>query len=156
AATFQSLSLVAIASYLGLMVTLAGALRHTQWNWGSAGTALLLVLLTAAAAILSVSEWARGWVKVKLAKHLFEHRYDYRTEWLRFTDTLGRSGGDAAPLGDRIVKACADIVEAPGGLLLVAEAGGSIATAASWNWPQPTPIQGEIDEDASFWTEVER
>ena len=28
----------------------------------------------------------------KLAKHLFEHRYDYRTEWLRFTETLGRAG----------------------------------------------------------------
>ena len=30
-----------------------------------------------------------------LAKHLFEHRYDYRKEWLRFTDTLGRAGPDA-------------------------------------------------------------
>ena len=42
--------------------------------------------------VLLPSARARGWVKVKLAKHLFEHRYDYRTEWLRFTDTLGRAG----------------------------------------------------------------
>jgi hypothetical protein len=154
AATFQSLSLVAIASYLGLMVTLAGALRHTQWNWGSAGTALLLVLLTAAAGILSVSEWARGWVKVKLAKHLFEHRYDYRAEWLRFTDTLGRSGADAPPLGDRIVKAFADIVEAPGGQLLVADTGGAMSAAAAWNWPVSLPA-GETEQDRAFWAEVE-
>ena len=68
--------------------------------------------------VLLPSARARGWVKVKLAKHLFEHRYDYRTEWLRFTETLGRAGPDAPPLSERIVKAFADIVDAPGGLLL--------------------------------------
>ena len=82
-----------------------------------------------------MSQRARGWLKVKLAKHLFEHRYDYRTEWLRFTETLGRVGPDAPPLGERIVKAFADIVDAPGGLLLVSDAAGAIATAAAWNWP---------------------
>ena len=71
--------------------------------------------------VLLPSARARSWVKVKLAKHLFEHRYDYRTEWLRFTDTLGRTGADAPPLGERIVKAFADIVDAPGGLLLVTD-----------------------------------
>ena len=29
-------------------------------------------------------------------KHLFQHRYDYRAEWLRFTDTLGGRGDAAA------------------------------------------------------------
>jgi putative PEP-CTERM system histidine kinase len=102
-----------------------------------------------------MSQGARGWVKVKLAKHLFEHRYDYRTEWLRFTDTLGRSGADAAPLGDRIIKAFAHIVDSPGGLLLVSDAGGAIAAAASCNWPGENPPAGELARDASFWREVE-
>ena len=79
----------------------------------------LLAVMTVGAMVLLPSARARGWLKVKLAKHLFEHRYDYRTEWLRFTDTLGRAGADAPPLGERIVKAFADIVDAPGGLLLV-------------------------------------
>ena len=73
--------------------------------------------------VLLPSASARSWAKVKLAKHLFEHRYDYRTEWLRFTDTLGRSGTDAPPLGERVIKAFADIVDAPGGLLLVERCG---------------------------------
>ena len=71
--------------------------------------------MTVGAMVLLPSARARGWVKVKLAKHLFEHRYDYRTEWLRFTETLGRDGPDA-PRCERIVKAFADVVDAPGGL----------------------------------------
>ena len=50
----------------------------------------LMAILTVGAIVLLPSPRARGWAKVKLAKHLFEHRYDYRTEWLRFTETLGR------------------------------------------------------------------
>ena len=30
---------------------------------------------------------------MKLTKHLFEHRYDYRNEWLRFAETVGRASG---------------------------------------------------------------
>ena len=152
AATFQSLSLVAIGSYLALMAVLAGALRHTEWNWGSAGTAALLVLLIAGAVILPLSEWARGWVKVKLAKHLFEHRYDYRTEWLQFTATLGRAEPEAPPLGDRIIKAFADIVDAPGGLLLVSDS-GVISTTASWNWPSAYPAP--LHDAGEFWSKLE-
>jgi len=155
AATFQSLSLLGICIYLATMAALATAFRRSQWEWATASTAGLFIAMIAAAASIVMSRAARGWIKVKLAKHLFEHRYDYRTEWLRFTDTLGRSGPDAPPLGDRIVKAFADIVDAPGGVLLVAEAGGAIATAASWNWPGQNLPQSELEEDAAFWTEVE-
>jgi len=155
AATFQSLSLLGICIYLATMAGLATAFRRSQWDWATASTAALLTAMFAGAAALGLSRWARGWIKVKLAKHLFEHRYDYRTEWLRFTDTIGRSGADAPPLGDRIVKAFADIVDAPGGVLLVAESGGSIETAASWNWPGRNPTEDELEHDARFWSEVE-
>jgi putative PEP-CTERM system histidine kinase len=155
AATFQSLSLLGICIYLATMAALAAAFRRSHWEWATASTAGLLITMIAGAAALAMSRAARGWIKVKMAKHLFEHRYDYRTEWLRFTDTLGRAGADAPPLGDRIVKAFADIVEAPGGILLVAEAGGSIATAAAWNWPGANPPQDELEREASFWSEVE-
>jgi putative PEP-CTERM system histidine kinase len=152
AATFQSLSLVAIGSYLALMAVLAGALRHTQWNWGSVGTAALLLLLAAGAVMVPLSERARGWMKVKLAKHLFEHRYDYRLEWLQFTETLGRSEPDAPPVGERVIKAFADIVDAPGGILLVEES-GVIVTAASWNWAGPHPAT--LADASEFWAALE-
>ena len=155
AATFQSLSLLGICLYLSVMAILATAFRRSAGEWATASTALLLGLVSASTALLAMSQRIRGWLKVKLAKHLFEHRYDYRTEWLRFTDTLGRSGEDAPPLGERIVKAFADIADAPGGLLLAADPGGAIAAAASFNWPGGTPPTGEGEHDSSLWSEVE-
>lgn len=155
AATFQSLSLVAIASYLALMALLAAALRHTSWNWSSVGTAGLFVAITAGAAVMTLSPWARGWMKVKLAKHLFEHRYDYRSEWLRFTETLGRTGPDAPPLAERIVKAFADVVDSPGGLLLVSDGGRTAGVAATWNWASASPPAEELEASGDFWSELE-
>ena len=154
AATFQSLSLLAICVYFAVMAVLATALRGSHWNWGSSITAMLLASMMIATSVLVLSQWARGWVKVKLAKHFFEHRYDYRTEWLRFTETLGRVGRDAPPLGERIIKAFADIVEAPGGLLLVSDGGNSVALAAEWNWPAATPSADQL-QSSDFWPDVE-
>ena len=138
AATFQSLSLLAICAYFALMAIVATALRGSGVDWSAALMIGLLAVMTVAAMVLLPSARARSWAKVKLAKHLFEHRYDYRTEWLRFTETLGRAGPDAAPLMERLVKAFADIVDAPGGLLLVGD-GGAPAVGASWNWPGNLP-----------------
>src|SRR3546814_1383886 len=87
------------------------------------------------------SPWLRAGIRVKLAKHLFRHRYDYRAEWVRFTDTLGRPDADAAPLDERIVKAIADLTESPGGLLLVPE-DADLGFGAAWNWP-PDALPGQ-------------
>ena len=155
AATFQSLSLVGVFSYLAAMAILAGALRHSHWNWSSAATGILFIGMILAAVLLLLSRRARGWFKVKFAKHLFEHRYDYRTEWLRFTETLGHAGPDAAPLGERIAKAFAEVVDAPGALLLVSDSAGAVSVAAGWNWPAPNPAADELRQSRSFWTSVE-
>ncbi|MGN6850168.1 MAG: XrtA/PEP-CTERM system histidine kinase PrsK, partial [Sphingomicrobium sp.] len=87
AATFQSLSLLAICGYFALMAILATALRGTEVDWSSVLMIGALAAMTVAALVLLPSARARGWIKVKISKHLFEHRYDYRTEWLRFTET---------------------------------------------------------------------
>jgi putative PEP-CTERM system histidine kinase len=153
AATFQSLSLLAICGYFAVMTILATALRGTGWDWSRAVLILVLTVMTLAAMVLLPSAKARSWAKVKLAKHLFEHRYDYRAEWLRFAATVGRSGADAPPLGERLVKAFADIVDSPGGLLLVADENGAIAEAAEWNW-QGRPFVTDAS-DGQRWRELE-
>jgi putative PEP-CTERM system histidine kinase len=154
AATFQSLSLLAICAYFALMAIVATALRGSRVDWSGALMIALLAVMTVAAMVLLPSARARSWMKIKLAKHLFEHRYDYRTEWLRFTATLGRGGADAPPLSERIVKAFADIVDAPGGLLLVTEA-DSFAVAAECSWPGPNPAATNLTALRGLWTEVE-
>lgn len=156
AATFQSLSLLAICAYFAVMAILATALRGSGWDWSRGLLVALLAMMTLAATILVPSSRARSWAKVMIAKHLFEHRYDYRSEWLRFTETLGSGGTDAPPLGERVIKAFADIVEAPGGLLLAPDSAGSLGTAASWNWPARNPPAGELDRLQDFWAEAGR
>lgn len=152
AATFQSLSLLAICAYFAVMAVLATALKGGGGDWVRAVSAAVLAAMVVAAMVLLPSPRARSWAKVKIAKHLFEHRYDYRTEWLRFTGTLGGSGAEARPLGERVVKAFADILDAPGGLLLEADASGSFVIAAEWNWNSRGSPGGEPARD--FWEAI--
>jgi len=155
AATFQSLSLLAICAYFALMAILATALRGTGVDWSSVLMIGALALMTVGAMVLIPSARARGWLKLKLAKHLFEHRYDYRTEWLRFTETLGLAGPEAPPLGERIIRAFADIVDAPGGLLVVGDGGRGLSVAAANDWPGSGPRPNAFDNTADFWTALE-
>src|SRR5438874_6219233 len=155
AATFQSLSLLAICAYFALMAILATALRGTGVDWSSVLMIGVLALMTVGAMVLIPSARARGWVKLKLAKHLFEHRYDYRTEWLRFTETLGLAGPEAPPLGERIIRAFADIVDAPGGILLVSDGGRSLSVASASEWPGSGPGPDAFAGTVDFWTALE-
>jgi putative PEP-CTERM system histidine kinase len=142
AATFQSLSLIAILGYLILMMTASRALEAVGGNWVRIGQVGLVFAITVAAVILLPSGRMRAWSRVIVAKHFFEHRYDYREEWLRFTRTVG---GDA-PLGERIIKAIADIAESASGLLLVPE-GGRLSVAARWNWRDDLPETSADDAE---------
>ncbi|HEY1604778.1 MAG TPA: XrtA/PEP-CTERM system histidine kinase PrsK [Allosphingosinicella sp.] len=144
AATFQSISLFAILIYLILMMSATRVLELVGGHWVRVGQIGIIFVMTVAALVLLPSGRMRALARVMLAKHLFEHRYDYREEWLRFTRTIGSAGADEdqAPLGDRIIKAIADIAQAPGGLLFVADDYGRLALSASWNWRGPLPEPG--------------
>ena len=133
-AAVQSLSIAAIGLYLAGMVlatSAIGALGGSQ-----ARVAQTAFVFGSAAALLTLarSPWLRAWAKVKLAKHLFRHRYDYRAEWIRFTETLGLPDAAAAPLAERMVKAVADMTGSPAGLLFVS-GDDELVLTARWNWP---------------------
>ncbi|MET0307604.1 MAG: XrtA/PEP-CTERM system histidine kinase PrsK [Sphingomonas sp.] len=139
---YQSLSLVAIGAYFALLALATSAIATV----GGANARVLQTAFvfgsTAAILTLVSNSWLRAFVKVKLAKHLFRHRYDYRAEWMRFTDTLGAPDG-AAPLDERIVKAVADLTDSPAGLLLVPD-GTGLEPGAAWNWDRGTlPVAGD-------------
>ena len=131
AAAVRSLSAAALAGYAGLIAlftSVAGALGGDHARLIQTG---IVVGATAALLTLLSTPWFRAWAKVKLAKHLFSHRYDYRIEWRRFTDTLGHP--DAGPLATRVVKAIADLTDSPAGLLLVATE-DRLEPGPAWNW----------------------
>lgn len=130
--TVQSLSLVAIGAYFTLLALATSAIATI----GGANTRVLQTgfVFGSTVAILTLvsNSWLRAWLRVKLAKHFFRHRYDYRAEWMRFTDTLGAAEG-GGPLDERILKAVADLTLSPAAVLLVRE-GAGLGTGASWNW----------------------
>jgi putative PEP-CTERM system histidine kinase len=135
AATFQSLSVLAILAYLIVMMSVSRAVELAGGDWLNIAQIALLAVMSAAALVLLPSQKARRWVSVTVQKHLFQHRYDYRQEWLRFTNTMA---GEAAPLEQRVTKAMADIGGAPAGLLLVRSGHDRLVPAGNWNWsPQP-------------------
>ncbi len=142
AATFQSLSLLAILVYLLLMMSATRLLELAGEHWVRVGQVGIIFVTTVAAVVLVPSGRVRALARVLLVKHLFEHRYDYRQEWLRFTRTIGSAGDSAAPLGERLIKAMADIAEASGGLLFVTDDYGRLALTASWNWRGELPDAG--------------
>ncbi len=129
---YQSLSLVAIGGYFALLALGTSALSALGGDGARIYQTAFVFGLTAAALTLVSSTWLRGWLKVQVAKHFFRHRYDYRSEWLRFTGTLGTPEA-AAPLSERIVKAIADLTASERGLLLVPE-GEGMGVGARWNW----------------------
>ena len=131
---FQTLSLFAIGGYLIVMVVVTSALELVGGEFVRLVQVAFVFGASVAALVLLPSKAFRAWFRVKVSKHLFRHRYDYRSEWLRFTDTLGRPGDGAEPLETRIVQAVADITESSGGLLLVPDATGALVAHARWNW----------------------
>ena len=152
AVTFQSLSLLVIGGYMMLMVGISraialigdGSARLTQVGFVFAASVFALLWLP--------SEHMRRCLRVTALKHLFQHRYDYRTEWLRFTETIGRVAPDAAPLAERIIKVVADVTDSPRGLLLVPGERGDLVLAGGWQWPHPdVPGEALSSELARFF-----
>ena len=134
AVAFQSLSLMVIGIYLIVMV---GASRSLAWlGAGPAHLVQLVFALGSTALCLAFlpSSRLRGWLKVTVAKHFFQHRYDYRAERQRYSETIGRAGSTEPALPERVIKVLADIADAPCGFLVVPDDTGHLLPAARWQW----------------------
>ena len=156
AMAFQSLSLLVIGGYLVIMVAAAQSLA---WL-GDTTPPLAQVGFVFTSAVLALivlpSGRVRGWMKVVVAKHLFQHRYDYRAEWLRFTHTIGRgpsrAEGGGATLEERTIQALGDITDCTAGLLLVPGERGELMLAARWQWRTlEVPAEAMTSEARQFF-----
>lgn len=133
---WQTLSFAATLLYAALMLSATSMIASISGDNARLWQTAFVFGSTAAGLTILSSPWIKAWTKVKVAKHFFRHRYDYRAEWIRFTDTLGKPDG-ASPLDQRIVKAVADLTDSPAGLLLVPE-GAGLGAGAGWNWDAPS------------------
>ena len=129
---FHSTALALSGLYL-LVIAAAG--YYVRFVGGDWGRALQLALLFAGLLLLGVfffSGTQRARLRVFLNKHLFPYRYDYRNEWLRFTQALSSAGG-TMDLGQSVIKALSDLVESAGGLLWLRDSGGRFSAQARLN-----------------------
>jgi putative PEP-CTERM system histidine kinase len=104
---------------------------------GERGDVIQIVFLAGAFAVLAATLFSGAyWAHVRnfVNRHFFRHKYDWREEWLRFMNTLARS--QDASLGERCIKAVADIVDSPGGAMILMEEGPGPQTV-SWNFGPP-------------------
>jgi putative PEP-CTERM system histidine kinase len=131
---FQSVSLIAIGVYLLGMVLLATALELMGGTYVRLAQITVIFGMSLGALLIMPSGRFKSWLNVVIAKNFFQHRYDYRSEWMRFADTIGFPSKEAAPFYERVVKSLADIFESPAGLLLVPDEEGRLTLQARWNW----------------------
>ncbi|MEQ1508954.1 MAG: XrtA/PEP-CTERM system histidine kinase PrsK [Sphingopyxis sp.] len=130
-AAFRSLALAAIGGWLGILSLLALLIPGTGHNFGGLAQILVLSGTATGAALVLLSPRVRAHMRVWAVKHFYEHRFDYRAEWLRFTETLNRQETVDLSIEARVIKALADIVESRAGILISPKGGAALAA----NWP---------------------
>ncbi len=129
---FRSTALLVAGAYL-LFVSAAGYyIQHFQGSWaGALAAAFVVCSLVLLVGVLTSGRF-RAWLKVKLAKHFFRYKFDYREEWLRFNAMLADPQSKAVPR-ERAIRALADLVDSPAGLLWSCGSHNVYRLTANWN-----------------------
>jgi putative PEP-CTERM system histidine kinase len=115
-AAMQFTSLLLAGAFL-VLVSMAGYwVAASGGNWGGTLRVALIFAAILVIAMLLLSGRLRARLRIFLVKNFFTYRYDYRTEWSRFTDQFGaKVAGETHQ--QQIVRALADLVESTGGQL---------------------------------------
>lgn len=138
---FHSASLFLAGLYLLFFAAVGYYVRAFGGDWGRALEQALLFLGLLFLVVLVFSGSIRSTLRVLVGKHFFRYRYDYREEWLRFTQLLSDRSSQEA-IGLRVVRALADFVESPaGGLWLKDEQKNGYSMAARWNTVQTEAVE---------------
>ncbi len=87
---FHTTILLGAGLYL-LLMSLAGYyIKIYGGTWGSIAQISFVFLAILLFSIFFVSGKIRALAKVYLSKHIFQHRYDYREEWVKLSKTLAK------------------------------------------------------------------
>jgi putative PEP-CTERM system histidine kinase len=141
-AAFHTATLLIAAIYLLFMASVGYYVRFFGGDWGRALQLSMLFAAILGLGVLGFSGAMRAKIRVLIGKHFFSYRYDYREEWLRFTQTLSTQDSPQA-MGQQVIRGLANMVESPAGGLWLREQGqGIYVQAARWNIPPSESAEG--------------
>ncbi|MGH8184138.1 MAG: XrtA/PEP-CTERM system histidine kinase PrsK [Rhodanobacteraceae bacterium] len=137
-AVFYSSSLLVVAIYI--IATAVGGyyVRLYGGNWGRVAEITLICSALLVVLLLAASGQARARLRVFLHKNFYSFRHDYREEWLRLTATLS-AGDNDLPLC--AVRALAQTMDSPAGVLLMCGETDELFPEAHWNMPTPAGLK---------------
>jgi putative PEP-CTERM system histidine kinase len=128
--TFYTASLLAVSFYLLAMGGVAYALRFLGLGWSPPVAVLFMFAAAALLIFIFFSAPLRRRFRTFLIKHFYRHKYDYRLEWLRLTQTLGRAN-DFRAIASNALTALATIAGSRSGHLWLQGDTGSYDVMAS-------------------------
>ncbi len=153
AAVFHSAALLLVGAYLLIVAGVGYYVRYTGGEWGRALSVALVFIALVGLALLAGSGSIRARLRVYISKNFFSYRYDYREEWLRFTQLLS-SSAEPQHTSETVVRALANLVESPSGMLwLQRAADAEFVQLARWNLPAQPVSEARDGSLASFWQE---
>ena len=144
-AVFHSATLILSGAVL-LALSLAGEVfRRFGADWGWLVQVSLVFAGLMGLGVMLTSGSARSVLRRVVVQHFFATRYDYQRQWLACIDTLSGAGpAGRTALHSRVIQAMADVVDSPGGVLFLRDAGqGAFQWAGSWNMPATTALPAE-------------
>ncbi|MEM1142048.1 MAG: XrtA/PEP-CTERM system histidine kinase PrsK [Pseudomonadota bacterium] len=133
---FHTVTLIGSGFYLLAMAAIGYFIKYLGGNWGGVLQAAFLAASALLLGTLLFSGSVRARLRVFLAKHFFSYRYDYREEWLKFTQALARLEGN---IPEGVLRTMAPLTSANGGALVGREPDGVLRLLARWQLDAPLP-----------------
>jgi putative PEP-CTERM system histidine kinase len=144
---FHTATLLASGCFLLAVAIVAMVLRKFGGDWG---LVLQLAMLFGSIVVLAtvLSSWSiRRRLRFLISRNFFTHRYDYRIEWLKFIELIS-DPSQSEELQVRIIRALAEFVDSPAGVLWSLSRGiGYHPTAV---WQLPAPREAKLPPDDAF------
>jgi len=146
---FHSLTLMASGIYLITMALAAYFIRYLGGSWGGVLQITFLCASGLTLIMLLFSGQIRARTRVWLSKNFFSYKYDYRIEWLQFTEILASGSKD---IPDNITRAVANLAKSPAGILWSKAEDGRFNIVANW---EMLPPDTDIDlHSLSMWLQT--
>jgi putative PEP-CTERM system histidine kinase len=129
-----------------LAVAIVGmVLRGFGGDWGLVLQLAMLFGSIVVLAIVLASGSVRRRLHYLISRNFFTHRYDYRVEWLKFIELVSEPK-EGEELSVRIIRALAEFVDSPAGMLWCLSRGIGYLPTAAWKLPIPDQMKMAVDD----------